>query len=28
VRQELQDHLSKTADRYVEYAGWFKGSDL
>lgn len=28
VREDLQDHLSKTADRYVEYAGWFKGSEL
>jgi len=28
VRSELQDHLSQTADRYVEYAGWFKGSDV
>jgi carbonic anhydrase/acetyltransferase-like protein (isoleucine patch superfamily) len=25
VRSELQDHLSQTADRYVEYAAWFKG---
>ena len=28
VREELQEHLSKTADRYVEYAGWYRGSDL
>lgn len=24
VKPELREHLSKTADRYVEYAGWFK----
>jgi carbonic anhydrase/acetyltransferase-like protein (isoleucine patch superfamily) len=23
VRPELQEHLAATADRYVEYAGWF-----
>ncbi|MBN31067.1 MAG: gamma carbonic anhydrase family protein [Crocinitomicaceae bacterium] len=23
VRPELQEHLASTADRYVEYAGWF-----
>ena len=23
--EDLQEHLSKTAYRYVEYAGWFKG---
>ncbi len=28
VREDLQKHLSNTADRYVEYAGWFKGSEL
>ncbi|MGY8917029.1 MAG: gamma carbonic anhydrase family protein [Flavobacteriales bacterium] len=28
VRKDLAEHLSATADRYVEYAGWFKGSDL
>ena len=28
VRDELQNHLSKTADRYVEYAGWFRGSEV
>ena len=28
VREDLQEHLSKTADRYVEYAGWFRGSEL
>ena len=28
VREDLQKHLSQTADRYVEYAGWFRGSDL
>ena len=28
VREDLQNHLSKTADRYVEYAGWFKGTEL
>lgn len=28
VREDLQEHLSQTADRYVEYAGWFRGSDL
>jgi carbonic anhydrase/acetyltransferase-like protein (isoleucine patch superfamily) len=25
VRSELAEHLSATADRYVEYAGWFRG---
>lgn len=24
VRAELQTHLAATADRYVEYAGWFR----
>ena len=24
VKPELRKHLSKTADRYVEYSGWFK----
>lgn len=24
VKPELRKHLSKTADRYVDYAGWFK----
>lgn len=24
VRPELQEHLLQTADRYVEYAGWFR----
>ena len=24
VKEELQSHLSLTADRYVEYAGWFR----
>lgn len=24
VRPELRDHLAQTADRYVEYANWFK----
>lgn len=24
VRPELQQHLADTADRYVEYAGWFR----
>ncbi|MBM55484.1 MAG: gamma carbonic anhydrase family protein [Euryarchaeota archaeon] len=28
VRQDLQEHLSKTADRYVEYAEWFRGSEV
>lgn len=28
VREDLQKHLSAAADRYVEYAGWFRGSDL
>ncbi|MBI48735.1 MAG: gamma carbonic anhydrase family protein [Crocinitomicaceae bacterium] len=28
VREDLQEHLSQTADRYIEYAGWFRGSDL
>ena len=28
VREDLQEHLSQTADRYLEYAGWFRGSDL
>ncbi len=28
VRNELRKHLSKTADRYVEYAGWFRGTDV
>ena len=28
VREDLQEHLSQTTDRYLEYAGWFKGSDL
>jgi carbonic anhydrase/acetyltransferase-like protein (isoleucine patch superfamily) len=28
VRVDLQEHLAKTADRYVEYAGWFRGDDL
>ena len=28
VREDLQKHLSATADRYLEYAGWFRGSDL
>ena len=27
VKEDLQDHLSQTADRYLEYAGWFRGSD-
>lgn len=25
VKSELAEHLSATADRYVEYAGWFRG---
>lgn len=28
VREDLQNHLSKTADRYIEYAGWFKVSEV
>ena len=28
VREYLQNHLSKTADRYVEYAGWFKAPEV
>ncbi len=28
VREDLRNHLSKTADRYVEYAGWFRGTDV
>lgn len=28
VKEELQEHLSQTADRYLEYAGWFRDSDL
>ncbi|PCJ80320.1 MAG: gamma carbonic anhydrase family protein [Bacteroidetes bacterium] len=28
VRTELADHLSATADRYVEYAGWFRACEL
>lgn len=28
VRSELADHLSATADRYVEYAGWFRGNEI
>jgi len=28
VRSELADHLSATADRYVEYAGWFRAHEL
>ena len=27
VRAELAEHLSATADRYVDYAGWFKGGE-
>ena len=28
VREDLQEHLYQTADRYVEYAEWFRGYDL
>ena len=28
VRADLADHLSATADRYVEYADWFRGSEV
>jgi len=28
VREGLQEHLANTADRYVEYAGWFRGSEV
>ena len=27
VREDLQNHLSKTVDRYVTYADWYKGSE-
>ena len=27
VSSELADHLRATADRYVDYAGWFKGGE-
>ena len=27
VRAELAVHLSATADRYVDYAGWFKAGE-
>jgi carbonic anhydrase/acetyltransferase-like protein (isoleucine patch superfamily) len=28
VRPDLADQLSATADRYVEYADWFRGSEV
>ena len=28
VRSDLANHLSDTADRYVEYAGWFRGNEI
>jgi carbonic anhydrase/acetyltransferase-like protein (isoleucine patch superfamily) len=28
VRSDLADHLSATADRYVEYAEWYRGSEV
>ncbi len=28
VRTELADHLRATADRYVQYAGWFRGNEV
>jgi carbonic anhydrase/acetyltransferase-like protein (isoleucine patch superfamily) len=28
VQADLSDHLSATADRYVEYADWFRGSEV
>jgi carbonic anhydrase/acetyltransferase-like protein (isoleucine patch superfamily) len=28
VRSDFVDHLSSTADRYVEYANWFRGSEV
>jgi carbonic anhydrase/acetyltransferase-like protein (isoleucine patch superfamily) len=28
VRPDLVDQLSATADRYVEYADWFRGSEV
>ena len=27
VKTELAEHLRATADRYVDYAGWFKGGE-
>lgn len=28
VKEGLQNHISKTADRYLEYANWFKRSEI
>ncbi|MEC7653456.1 MAG: gamma carbonic anhydrase family protein [Bacteroidota bacterium] len=28
VRADLHEHLSQTADRYLQYSEWFRGSDL
>ena len=28
VRTELAGHLRSTADRYVQYAGWFQGNEV